>query len=143
MRSACTVASERLVFFLNWIFQYFVLKPLFYWILHHFVLKNCVLLKFNHFLFKNAFGMHCSFRKTSFFSKLDFFQYLVFKPVFHWVLTPFFAKNCVLLKFNHFLFKNAFGIHCRLRKTFFVLNWIFQYFVLKTTVLQGLTQFCV
>ena len=49
----------------------------------------------------------------------------------------FFLHYCVLktfcffLKFNHFLFKYAFRINCRLRKVFYVLNWIFQYFVLK------------
>ena len=45
--------------------------------------------------------------------------------------TPFCVKKWVLLKFNHFLFKNAFRINFRLRKTFFVLNPIFQYFLLK------------
>ena len=45
--------------------------------------------------------------------------------------TPFCVKNCVLLKFNDFLFKNAFRIICRMRKTFLVLNWVFQYFDLK------------
>ena len=92
--------------------------------------QNCVLLKFNHFLFKNAFGMYCSFRKTSFVLTWIFSIFGVQSSVLLG-LTPFLVKNCVSLKFNHFLFKNAFGIHCRLRKTFFVLNWIFQYFVLK------------
>ena len=45
--------------------------------------------------------------------------------------TPFCVKKWVLLKFNHFLFKNAFRINCGSRETFFVLNWIFQHFVLK------------
>ena len=135
---------------LNWIFQYFVLKPVFLLGLTPFCVKNCVLLKFNHFLFKNAFGIHCRFRKTSFVLNW-IFQYFVLKAVFYCVwyqlqvekdlfcsnldfsiigvqtsvllgLTPFCVKNCVFLKFNHFLFKNAFRINCRLRKSFFVLN---------------------
>ena len=117
-------------FVLTWIFSTFGVPTSLLLGLTPFCVKNCVLLKFNHFLFKNAFGMHCSFRKTSFFLSWIFSIFGVQTSV-SLGLTPFFAKNCVLLKFNHFLFKNAFGIHCRLRKTFFVLNWIFQYFVFK------------
>ena len=87
-------------FLLNWIFQSFVLKQVFHWVLHH-------------FLFKTAFCINCRLRKSC--SVLNWiFQYFIFKPVFYWVFTPFIVKSCVLLKFNHFLFKNAFRINCRL-----------------------------
>ena len=108
---------RNILFVVSWIFQYFVLKPVFYWVLHH-------------FLFKTAFCINCRLTKTC--SVLNWiFKYFLFKPLFYWVFTPFIVKSCVLLKFNHFLFKNAFRINCRLRKTVFLLTWIFQYFVLK------------
>ena len=50
-------------------------------------------------------------------------------------------KNWVSLKFNHYLFKNAFRIKCRLRKTIFVLNWIVQYFALKPLFYRVLHHF--
>ena len=91
--------SLRKTFFaLNWIFQYFVLKPVFYWVFK----------KFSHFLFKNAFRMNCRLRKT-FFALSWIFQYFMLKPVFYWVL-------------HHFLFKTAFCIKSWLRKAFSVLN---------------------
>ena len=108
---------RHILFALNCTFQYFVLKPVFYWALHH-------------FLFKTVFCINCRLRKTC--SVLNWiFQYFWFKPVSYWVFTPFIVESCVFLKFNNFLFKNAFRMNCRLRKAFFALNWIFQYFVLK------------
>ena len=95
-----------------------------------FCVNNCVLIKFNHFLFKNGFGMHCRLRKTSFVLTWIFSIFGVQTSVLLG-LTLFLVKKCVSLKFNHFLFKNAFRIICRMRKGFLVLNWIFQYFVLK------------
>ena len=74
--------------------------------------------------------MHRSFRKTSFVLSWILSIFGVQTSVLLG-LTPFFVKNCVLLKFNNFLFKNAFRIICRMRKAFLVLNYIFQYFVLK------------
>ena len=133
MRFASTVGWER-VFCSKLDFYIFCLETTVLLDLTPICVKNCVLLKFNHFLFKNAFGMHCSFRKTSFVLTWIFSIFGIQTSVLLG-LTPFFAKNCVLLKFNHFLFKNAFGIHCRLRKTFFVLNWIFSIFGVETTVL--------
>ena len=126
MRLASTVGLERRFLFKTG-FLIFCVETRVLQGFTSFCVRNCVVLKFNHLLFKNAFGMHFSFRKTSFvltwISSIFGVQTSVLLG-----LTPFFVKNCVLLKFNHFLFKNAFGIHCRLRKTFFLLNWIFQYF---------------
>ena len=51
------------------------------------------------------------------------------------------VTDCVFLKFNHFLFKNAFRIKCRLRKTTFLLNWIVQYFALKPEFYRVLHHF--
>ena len=69
-------------------------------------------------------------KKDVFCSKLDLSIFCLETTVLL-DLTPFCDKNCVLLKFNHFWFENAFRIICRMRKTFLVLNWIFQYFDLK------------
>ena len=52
------------------------------------------------------------------------------------------VTDCVFLKFNHFLFKNAFRIKCRLRKTFFS-KLDFSRLCVETRVLLGFTPFCV
>ena len=129
MRFASSVGWERLFGF-KLDFSIFCLETSVLRSLTQFCVKNCVLLKFNHFLFKNAFGMHCSFRKTSFVLTWIFSTFGVQTSLLLG-LTPFLVKNSVSLKFNDFLFKNAFLIICRMRKAFLVLNWIFQYFVLK------------
>ena len=46
-------------------------------------------------------------------------------------LTPFCVETYVLLKINQLLLKIRFIIKSRMRKTFFVLNCVFQYLVLK------------
>ena len=81
-------------------------------------------------MFKNASRINCRLWKTVFVVTW-IFQYFVFKPVFYWVLHHFVSKTAFSIKFNHFLFKNASRMNCSLRKTFFALNWIFQFFVLK------------
>ena len=104
-----------------------------------FCVKNCVLFKFDHFLFKNTFSINCRLR-TTFFVLNWIFQYFVLKAEFYWVLHYCVLKTFLYIKFNNFLYKNAFRISCRWRKTFFVLNWIFQYFVLKAEFLWVLYQ---
>ena len=106
-------------FVLTWISSMFGVQTSVLLGLSPFFVKNCVLLKFNHFFVKNAFGIHSSLRKTAFFLSWIFSIFGVQTSVLLG-LTPFFVKNCVLLKFNHFLFKNAFRIICRMRKTFLV-----------------------
>ena len=133
---------RKTCFGLSWIFSLFGVQTSVLLGLTPFFVKNCVLLKFNHFLFKNAFGVHRSFRKTSFVLSCIFSIFGVQTSVLQG-FTQFCVKNCVLLKFNHFLFKNAFGMHCRFRKTSFVLTWISSIFGVQTSILLGLAPFFV
>ena len=65
------------------------------------------------------------------------FHYFVLKAEFFWVLHHICVNTCVLLKINQFLLKMRFCIKSRMRKTFFVLNCVFHYFVLKAVFLAG------
>ena len=110
-------------------FHYFVLKAQFFWVLHHFVLKPAFCFK-STISYQNCVSHQVYVEKGVFWPKLCFSLFCVESRVFLG-LTPVCVETCVLLKRNQFLLKIRFCIKSTMRKTFLILNCVFDYFVFK------------